>query len=179
MKKVSLMVCLTVFMFFVPMFSINVSAASNYTDGVYVLYESGEPSFGGSSYPTYDSVDGSTETSHGGGGRNFEVKVSCGSVDDIPAAVPQLTKLFFDLMKMAVPIVLVIKGIIDLLKSTMGQKEDEIKKGQQTFIKRIIAAALFFVVVLITQFVFSIIGTANESGTVASCINCFMNNNCG
>lgn len=172
MKKVSLMVCLTVFMFFVPMFSINVSAASNYTDGFYILHKSGEPSFGGSSYPTYDSENSFTDN------ESDEDKVSCGSVDDIPAAVPQLTKLFFDLMKMAVPIVLVIKGIIDLLKSTMGQKEDEIKKGQQTFIKRIVAAALFFVVVLVAQFVFSIIGTANESGTIASCINCFMNNNC-
>ena len=105
-------------------------------------------------------------------------KVACGDFQNIPKAIPQLTKLFFDLMKIAVPIVLVIKGIIDMLKAVSAQKEDEIKKGQQTFIKRLVAAALFFLVVLITQFTFSVVGTDSEANTVASCINCFMNNSC-
>lgn len=105
-------------------------------------------------------------------------RVACGSVQSIPAVIPQLTKLFFDILKMAVPIALVIKGVIDFLKAASAQKDDEIKKSQQIFIKRLVAAALCFLVVMITQFVFSVVGTNSESSTVASCINCFMNNSC-
>ena len=73
-----------------------------------------------------------------------------------------------------VPIVLIIFGMIDLAKAVMGQKEDEIKKGQQTFIKRIIAAAIVFFVVTIVKMVLSFLAGGTDSGSIYQCVNCFV-----
>ena len=64
--------------------------------------------------------------------------------------------------------------MMDLTKAVMGQKEDEIKKGQQTFIKRIIAAAIVFFVVTIVKMVLSFLAGGTESGSIYQCVNCFV-----
>ncbi len=104
--------------------------------------------------------------------------VSCGELNNIPKTLPKITKLAFDVIKIAVPIMLVIKGSIDLIKASASQKEDEIKKGRDSLVKKLIAAALVFLIVLIMQMVVRMIGTSKETQTVNSCINCFMNNKC-
>ena len=71
-------------------------------------------------------------------------------------------------------IVLVIMGMLDLFKGIYAQKEDEIKKGQQIFIKRLITAALVFFVVLIVKLVISLV--ADDKGTgIIECASCFLN----
>jgi len=48
--------------------------------------------------------------------------------------------------KHSVPVLLILLGIIDFGKAVVASKEDEMRKAQSTFIKRIIAAvAIFFV----------------------------------
>jgi len=48
--------------------------------------------------------------------------------------------------KIIVPVLLILLGIIDFGKAVVASKEDEMRKAQSTFIKRIIAAvAIFFV----------------------------------
>lgn len=47
-------------------------------------------------------------------------------------------------IQIAVPILLIIFGSIDLMKAVMAGKEDEIKKSQGTFVKRAIAAVIVF-----------------------------------
>ena len=54
------------------------------------------------------------------------------------------------------PVLLVIFGMLDLTKAIIAGKEDEIKKNQMVFVKRIIAAVLVFFVFVILLFVFSI-----------------------
>lgn len=78
--------------------------------------------------------------------------------ESIPAEITNLIATIVTLIKIAVPVILVILGMLDLGKSVLSQKEDEIKKGQQIFIKRLIAAGLVFFVVAIAQFV---VGIAN------------------
>lgn len=63
--------------------------------------------------------------------------------------------------------------MMDLAKAVMAQKEDEIKKGQQTFIKRIIAAVIVFFVITIVQMIISFI--SNDNDDITSCFNCFVN----
>lgn len=75
-------------------------------------------------------------------------------------------------IQIAVPVLLVVFGMMDLVKAVMGQKEDEIKKGQQTLVKRIIAAILVFFVIAIVKFVVSLV--ADNSG-IMECANCFLN----
>ena len=76
------------------------------------------------------------------------------------------------LIKIAVPVVLVVFGMLDLGKGVVASKEDEIKKGQQTFIKRAIAGILVFFVIAIVKFLFSQI---SGDGDVMSCVSCFLN----
>ena len=77
-------------------------------------------------------------------------------------------------IKIAVPVLLVIFGMIDLFKGIMAQKEDEIKKGQQTFIKRIIAAAIIFFIIQVVQFLISFV-TDNSESDIWKCASCFIN----
>ena len=78
------------------------------------------------------------------------------------------------IIKIAVPVLLVIFGMIDLFKGIMAQKEDEIKKGQSIFVKRIIAAVLVFFVISIVQFVVSLVAD-DKNGNIMNCANCFLN----
>ena len=75
-------------------------------------------------------------------------------------------------IKIAVPVLLVIFGMLDLFKGITAQKEDEIKKGQQLFIKRLITAAIIFFVVSVVQLIVSFV--SGEQG-IMSCASCFIN----
>ena len=77
-------------------------------------------------------------------------------------------------IQIAVPIVLVIFGMLDLFKGISAQKEDEIAKGRQMFIKRIIAAALVFFVVAIVKLLVGFVADDNDPNII-SCFNCFVN----
>ena len=76
------------------------------------------------------------------------------------------------LIKIAVPIVLVILGMIDFAKGVIASKEDEIKKGQQTFFKRVIAAFIVFFIVTIVQLLMSFV---SDDGGVWTCANQILN----
>lgn len=102
--------------------------------------------------------------------------VPCGSDNlMVPVMLTTIVSTVINLIKIGVPIILIVMGMMDLGKAVMAQKEDEIKKGQQTFIKRLIAAAVVFFVVAIVQLLFSILATADDSNTgIWSCVECFV-----
>lgn len=93
--------------------------------------------------------------------------VSGGSVT-IPGDLVNVISTIINLLKIAIPIMLIIWGMLDLGKAVIAQKEDEIKKGQQTFIKRLIAAAIVFFVVVIVQLVVSLV--AGDDSSVWTCV---------
>ena len=66
-------------------------------------------------------------------------------------------------IKVAVPVILIIFGMLDFAKGVMAGKEDEIKKGQQVFIKRIIAAVFVFLVITIVQLVMGVVSSGDNS----------------
>ena len=70
---------------------------------------------------------------------------------------------------------LVVFGMLDLGKAVMAQKEDEIKKGQQTFVKRLIAAVIVFLVVFVVQIVLGLVAPQGENANVWSCFDCLVN----
>ena len=80
-------------------------------------------------------------------------------------------------IKIAVPVLLVIFGMLDLFKGLTAQKEDEIKKGQQMFIKRLIVGALIFFVVVIAKLLISVVADTS-SANIIECVDCFLSNNC-
>lgn len=48
--------------------------------------------------------------------------------------------------RIIVPIIVIVLGIVDLAKAVIASKEDEMKKAQTTFIKRVIIGVAFFLV---------------------------------
>lgn len=97
--------------------------------------------------------------------------------------IPYLITLVINLIKIGVPILLIIFGMLDLGKAVMAQKEDEIKKGQQTFIKRLTAAVVVFLVVFIVQIAINLVSGGGDNKTWA-CVDCVINyssgnNSCG
>ena len=80
-------------------------------------------------------------------------------------------------IKVAVPVILIIFGMLDFAKGVMAGKEDEIKKGQQVFIKRIIAAVFVFLVVTIVQFVMGII--SSDDNSFLNCADQILNGTAG
>ncbi len=107
-----------------------------------------------------------------------EVPLVCGGTElVIDSMIPQLVSTIVTLVKVGVPILLIIFGMLDLGKAVMAQKEDEIKKGWQTFIKRIIAAVVVFLVIFIVQLVFNLVA-GNDKESMWHCVDCFISNNC-
>lgn len=105
--------------------------------------------------------------------------VSCGAgyMDKIPAIIPKVVSTAYTMIQIAVPVVLVIMGSLDLFKGISAQKEDEIKKGQQMFVKRLIVAALVFFAFVIVKVVISF-AADSTSANIMECAECFIENNC-
>lgn len=101
-------------------------------------------------------------------------KVSCGNVTGIPRKIPELTSDAITIIEVAVPIILIIFGSIDLLKGVAAQKEDEIKKGKNMLVKRLITAAIIFFVVVVVKLLVSIVSDATNSNNMIECIDCFI-----
>ena len=69
----------------------------------------------------------------------------------------------FKWIKYILPVLVIILGILDFIKAIGSDKEDEMKKAQKSFIIRLIAAALVFLVPLILEFVLIKIGFGYDS----------------
>ena len=103
----------------------------------------------------------------------MESEYTCGGTNLIfSGTFPYIISTIVTLIKIAVPILLIIFGMLDLGKAVVAQKEDEIKKGQKIFIKRVIAAAIIFFVISIVQLLVSFV--AGDEG-IMNCASCFIN----
>lgn len=107
----------------------------------------------------------------------FLLDVTCMEGVVFNEKIPQIVSLLINLIKVSVPVLLIIFGMLDLGKAVVAQKEDEIKKGQQTFVKRLIAAAIVFFVFVIVQVVFNLVSDEGDAD-IWSCVNCLINNEC-
>ena len=56
-------------------------------------------------------------------------------------------------VKYVAPVLVIILGILDFIKAMAAQNDDQMKKAQGKFVKRLIAAALLFIVPFIIEFV--------------------------
>ncbi|MBP3460827.1 MAG: hypothetical protein J6K21_00255 [Bacilli bacterium] len=104
--------------------------------------------------------------------------LECGiSIDPI---VPGITSTIVTVIKWAIPIILIILGLLDMAKAVIANEEKEMKEAQKMLIKRIIYAVVAFLVVALVQAVFGLLAKADTNGQNASnatqCINCFINN---
>ena len=104
---------------------------------------------------------------------------SCGNhlIDNIPKTIIGVVHIVYLTIQIAVPILLVIFGMLDLFKGITAQKEDEIKKGQQIFVKRLINAAIIFFALIIVKLLIGIIADSNSS-RIIKCVDCFIDKQC-
>lgn len=103
--------------------------------------------------------------------------VKCSGIDTgFDAILPKTVSLIVTIIKIGVPILLVIFGMVDLGKAVMSNDEKEMKGAQTKLIKRVLYAVLIFFIFAIVQWIFAMLDT-NSSGD-NSCLNCFINGNC-
>ena len=96
----------------------------------------------------------------------------------IDSRIPEVVSTIVTVIKIAVPVLLVIFGMLDLMKGIIAQKDDDIKKGQQIFIKRLIAGALVFFVFTIVQLIISFAAEEGDKTNIMTCARCFINGDC-
>lgn len=60
------------------------------------------------------------------------------------------------LIRIAVPIILIVFGMIDFFRATFSDNEDNMKKDRERFIKRIIAAIIVFIVPMFVHLVLTV-----------------------
>lgn len=102
-----------------------------------------------------------------------EISELCKEESDL-VTILSVVRSILTIIQIAVPILLIIMGSIDLMKAVMAGKEDEIKKAQTTFMKRAIAAVIVFFIPLIVSIVIGLvpIGSNDENrATVNDCLN--------
>lgn len=72
----------------------------------------------------------------------------------IPGTLADIIHYIYLGIQIIVPILLIIFGMIDLAKAITAQKEEEIKKAQSGFLKKLVLAVIVFLVFTIVQFIF-------------------------
>ena len=106
--------------------------------------------------------------------------ISCGGIT-IPEPLSILTRIVILLLKIVTPLGLIIIGSVDFIKAVTANNESDIKKKQSKFIKRLVAAAVMFLVVSIVQLIVSISADNSEEKGFSKCFDCLINDNtaCG
>ena len=105
------------------------------------------------------------------------ITYSCGSrmVKDIPSTILDTVHIGYMIIQVVVPVILVVTGMITLLKSVTAGKEDEIKKAQMTFVKKLIVGALVFFIFVIVKLLVSFSATSDRAPKIVECMDCFLN----
>lgn len=104
-------------------------------------------------------------------------KVQCGDFE-IPYAFPQIVRTIIVVLQIATPIIIILLGSIDLFKSVAAQKEDEIKKGQKTFLRRLLVGLLVFIAFFVVEFIIGLVAPKKDNYNMWNCVDCFVNGDC-
>ncbi len=95
----------------------------------------------------------------------------CGIPDEIANTVGAV----YNILLVAVPVLVVLFGTIDFVKAVISGKEDEIKKNTATFVKRLITGLIVFFILAFAKFIIGVIKTNNTSGVV-DCLDSIFGN---
>ena len=110
----------------------------------------------------------------------FIGNTTCGGLTyfTFPKIIPKITSTVYTLIKIAIPVILIIKGILDMFKAVAAQKEDEMKKAQKKFFQRLVAGIIALLVFIIVETVINFIANRTGNNNAMKCVNCFINNEC-
>ncbi len=98
----------------------------------------------------------------------------CGWIPDEPV---KFMYHIINLIKNLTPVVLIIMGSLDFGKAVISQKEEEIKRAQAAFIKKLIAGAAVFFVIVFARWVLTIIDNTGQADTsdAFKCVSLLLN----
>ena len=82
----------------------------------------------------------------------------------IPDYILNTISYVLDFIKIGIPLLLIIFGMLDLAKGVVAKKDEDMKKYQRLFLKKLIAGAMVFFVVSITIFLLKLLDSAETSG---------------
>ena len=82
----------------------------------------------------------------------------------IPDYILNTISYVIDFIKIGIPLLLIIFGMLDLAKGVVAKKDEDMKKYQRLFLKKLIAGAMVFFVVSITIFLLKLLDSAETSG---------------
>ena len=99
----------------------------------------------------------------------------CGMESGGIGPIIKLATTAVHILQFAIPIALILFGMIDLGRAVIAGKEDEMKKAQGTLIRRFIYAILIFFVVTLVGFAMSIVGdtAGNDAGSDPTWTECW------
>lgn len=89
-----------------------------------------------------------------------DADVSCAQ-DSTLVNVIAIVRLVMNIICIAVPIIMILMGTIDLFKAVTAGKDEDIKKKQKALITRIIAGVLVFLVPTIVSVIMNLIGVSS------------------
>ena len=113
-----------------------------------------------------------TTTSTGNNVRLYKT-VTCGNTE-LPENLAKLISIAITAIQIVTPLILIVTGMLDFLKATTSSNEDGIKKAQQTFVRRLIAGAAVFFIILAVKIVVGLVNT-EDSKSAISCLNKLLN----
>ena len=87
----------------------------------------------------------------------IDISSFCTEMKDVVQIIGYVLLVF----KIAIPVIIVIMGMMDLGKAVTASKDDEIKKAMKQLMVRLIAGVLIFFIPSIIMFVFRIITEFN------------------
>ena len=91
-----------------------------------------------------------------------ETGVNCNDVE-IGGNIVKIIRVLYNGIKIGVPIILIVVGMIGMGKAIASQKEDDIKKAQSTLIKQAVAALIVFLMFQLVQILMSVANFKNTS----------------
>lgn len=97
----------------------------------------------------------------------------CGDLDRIPVKVPAFTNSVFTLVKVFIPIILIVLGMIDFARAVVSGQEDRMNEATKRFVRRIVAGLLVFFVLAFTQFLVKV-ADPDEKNDMLTCMKCFI-----
>ena len=100
-----------------------------------------------------------------------DVKIMEQTAFSSTSSIWNLLGIAVTVIKIAIPIILIVFGMLDMGKAVTSGKEDEIKKSAMTFMRRAIAAIVIFFIPAIVGLVLSTIDQSYGSHKYCDCLD--------
>lgn len=93
-----------------------------------------------------------------------------------PIGLSTLTRNILKLIKILVPVIIIIMGMVDLLKAVMASDEKKMAEAMPQLIRKLIAGVVIFLIISIVQFVFKnlLVNTGAMENSMLDCVKYFV-----